>query len=238
MPKKNFPSLWRIESSLGPLEHKVMHFIWNSGKVTVRDAVVNFQRQGKVAYTTIMTVMNNLHKKGFLKRAKVKKSYFYSPAVEENYALKSSLSKVLNDLLVSYGRGRILYSVFSANIIPKVNLKFFTPDSNKVVRTYRAPVGYGLSLTLLLSFFGFSAYDLLPNLKFFGTLDYLNFLASDATFSLDRLPLFVLAFLESLPIINILTTAISFILVALLAKKLSKLLNFRAPTSISLGGVI
>ena len=221
---KKPPLLFRVENSLGPLELEVIRIIWGSQKTNVRGVVNKLRQKRFVAYTTVMTVMNNLYKKGFLAREKVKKSYFYSPVVEENHVIRSSLSGVFKDLSASYGEGRILYSVFSTNIFPKINIA--------------TPVGYGVSLTLLLFLFGLSAHDLLQNFSFFGTNDYFNLLASDFTNSSDRLKLVVLALLESLPTINILTTAVSFILVVILAKKLSKLINFKTPSFTNLRSVI
>lgn len=52
---------------LGELEAQVMHRIWaRAGAVTVRDIVDDLQNDRPIAYTTVMTVMDNLRKKGCL----------------------------------------------------------------------------------------------------------------------------------------------------------------------------
>lgn len=238
MNKSSLPFLFKIENTLGPLENEIMQALWSKDKVTVRDILLRLRKRKSVAYTTVMTVMDNLYKKGFLVREKVKKSYYYSPVAKENYVVTISLSRVFKDLIEDYGKIKVLYSVFATSVLPKINIAIITPTSNKVIKTYRTPVGYGASFTLLLFLFGLSAYDLLQNFSFFATFDYFSLLTSDFNFSIDRLRLAVLALLESLPTINILTTAVSLIFVIILAKKLSRLLNFRAPTFTSLGGVI
>lgn len=68
--------------ALGELEAQVMHKIWaRSGPVTVRDIVGDLQRERPIAYTTVMTVMDNLRKKGWLRRYQDGRAYRYEPVV-------------------------------------------------------------------------------------------------------------------------------------------------------------
>lgn len=220
MKKTETRLLFKVEKTLGPLEYEIMKAVWDKNKTTVREMLLYQQNKKNLAYTTIMTIMDNLYKKGFLTRKKIKKSYCYRPAIHKNYIIALSLSKVFNDLRADYGRGKILYHVLNTGLLPN--------RLTKIIRAYRTPVGFGVSLTILLVLLGLSAYDLLQNLRFFGAFDYMGFLASDLNYFSSQLHLFILAFFESLPIINIITTTSSFILVALLVKKLSK----------NLGGII
>jgi predicted transcriptional regulator len=67
---------------LGELEAQVMQRIWaRGGVVTVRDIVGDLQRDRQVAYTTVMTVMDNLRKKGWLRRSQGGRAYLYEPTV-------------------------------------------------------------------------------------------------------------------------------------------------------------
>ncbi|MBI5465140.1 BlaI/MecI/CopY family transcriptional regulator [Candidatus Gottesmanbacteria bacterium] len=209
--------LFKIEKSLGPLEFEVMKFIWKRDKSTVREVLQDLKQRKNIAYTTIMTVMDNLYKKGFLTRKKVKKSYHYSPTTQEDHVVTISLSRIFKDLTKDYGRRKVLYSTVNASLptLPRITI---------------APIGHSISFTLVLALLGFSAFDLLQNLSFFGTLDYLSVLTSEPFLFVNRLHLFIPAFLESLPIVNILTTTISLILVVTLAEKLFKLLGFRTPS--------
>lgn len=64
---------------LGQLEATVMSFVWGaSGPVKVRDVVEALQRDRAIAYTTVMTVMDNLHSKGFLGRERIGRAYAYT----------------------------------------------------------------------------------------------------------------------------------------------------------------
>jgi predicted transcriptional regulator len=63
---------------LGQLEATVMGLVWGAdAPVTVRDVVEVLQQDRSIAYTTVMTVMDNLHAKGFLARERVGRAYAY-----------------------------------------------------------------------------------------------------------------------------------------------------------------
>jgi predicted transcriptional regulator len=68
--------------ALGDLEARVMRAIWARGKpVTVRDVLGDLQAERSLAYTTVMTVMGNLRKKGWLRRQDEDRAYRYEPLV-------------------------------------------------------------------------------------------------------------------------------------------------------------
>lgn len=73
---------------LGDLEAQVMRRIWARGQpATVREIVGDLQRERPIAYTTVMTVMDNLRKKGWLRRQAEGRAYRYEPLVSgEEYS--------------------------------------------------------------------------------------------------------------------------------------------------------
>jgi predicted transcriptional regulator len=64
-----------LENSLGALEREVMALMWNQREVSVREACA--QLGSSVAYTTMMTTMDRLFKKGLLARHKVGRAFVY-----------------------------------------------------------------------------------------------------------------------------------------------------------------
>jgi predicted transcriptional regulator len=63
---------------LGELEADIMAVLWdNSQLITVRHVLTALQRPA--AYTTVMTVMDNLHRKGLLTRERRGRAYHYRP---------------------------------------------------------------------------------------------------------------------------------------------------------------
>ncbi|MBO0774349.1 MAG: BlaI/MecI/CopY family transcriptional regulator [Actinobacteria bacterium] len=68
--------------ALGELEALVMRKVWDRGQpVTVREIVGDLQPERPVAYTTVMTVMDNLRRKGWLRRQQAGRAYRYEALV-------------------------------------------------------------------------------------------------------------------------------------------------------------
>lgn len=64
----------------GELEAVVMDRLWSRGEpATVREIRAALHEDRQVAYTTVMTVMDNLHRKGFLDREKAGRAWRYLP---------------------------------------------------------------------------------------------------------------------------------------------------------------
>ncbi len=51
---------------------------WNR-PVTVREVLLDLQSEREIAYTTVMTVLDKLHRKGWLRRERVGRAYRYEP---------------------------------------------------------------------------------------------------------------------------------------------------------------
>lgn len=62
---------------------------WNR-PVTVREVLEDLQRERSIAYTTVMTVMDNLHQKGWLRREAEGRAYRYE-AVSTRAAYSAAL---------------------------------------------------------------------------------------------------------------------------------------------------
>jgi len=63
----------------GELEAVVMDRVWeHGGPVTVRELFDDLRRERPIAYTTVMSTMDNLHRKGWLARDKDGKAYRYT----------------------------------------------------------------------------------------------------------------------------------------------------------------
>jgi predicted transcriptional regulator len=66
---------------LGSLESELMERVWDRGEFSVRDLYVEFA--ARLAYTTVMTTLDRLYKKGLLTRRKVGKAFHYAAALTE-----------------------------------------------------------------------------------------------------------------------------------------------------------
>ena len=74
----------------GDLEAVIMRRVWDhDGPVTVRELYEEMQRERAIAYTTVMSTMDNLHRKGWLARERDGKAYRYTAvASREEYSAR------------------------------------------------------------------------------------------------------------------------------------------------------
>ena len=78
---------------LTPLELEIMHVLWETGAANVQTVQQLLKRE--LAYTTVQTMLNILHRKGKVKRALKDRAYFYKPAVSR----RQEVSQHLGDLV-------------------------------------------------------------------------------------------------------------------------------------------
>jgi predicted transcriptional regulator len=65
----------------GDLEAVIMDRLWEQGRpMMVREMVEDLRRDRPLAYTTVMTVMENLHRKGWLRREREGRAWRYESA--------------------------------------------------------------------------------------------------------------------------------------------------------------
>ncbi|WP_040785451.1 BlaI/MecI/CopY family transcriptional regulator [Nocardia pneumoniae] len=100
---------------LGDLEAVVMNMLWRADRSMkvreVRDEFAAIDRH--LAYTTVMTVLDNLHRKGWVSRYLDHGAYRYSPALSREEAASRALRQVLEES--GNARGALLQFVRSAS---------------------------------------------------------------------------------------------------------------------------
>jgi predicted transcriptional regulator len=74
---------------LTDLELEVMHVVWELERGTVRQVHEVLGERRKIAYTTVMTMMNILEEKEYLKRSKQGRAYVYEPVRPKEEVLSS-----------------------------------------------------------------------------------------------------------------------------------------------------
>jgi predicted transcriptional regulator len=70
-----------VVNSLGDLERRVMEQLWTTQEPqSVREVHAALTRDRELAYTTVLTVLDRLAKKGLVNRESAGRAYHYSPA--------------------------------------------------------------------------------------------------------------------------------------------------------------
>lgn len=66
-----------------------MKIVWERPRSTVRDVYETLLKRRKIAYTTVMTMMNILEEKGYLKKRAEDRAYVYQAAQPKSRVLKA-----------------------------------------------------------------------------------------------------------------------------------------------------
>lgn len=83
---------------LGGLEQAIMDRLWAWNRsATVREVLEDLSRDRQVAYTTVMTVMTNLERKGLLKRTPVGRAFAYMPTASKADHTAALIAEAVGD---------------------------------------------------------------------------------------------------------------------------------------------
>ncbi|MGH2948524.1 MAG: BlaI/MecI/CopY family transcriptional regulator [Solirubrobacteraceae bacterium] len=94
-----------VPPPLGELEADVMEQLWRQGEATVRSVLeaLNATFEKARAYTTVMTVMGNLDRKGLLTRRREGKTDIYTPVMSREEYLDARARVEAGALVGRYG---------------------------------------------------------------------------------------------------------------------------------------
>ena len=100
---------------LGELEAVVMDRLWEWGRpALVREMVDDLHDDRPLAYTTVMTVMENLHRKGWLRRERDGRAWRYEPTGSRS----SYTAALMNDALATSPDRRTALTHFALQMSP------------------------------------------------------------------------------------------------------------------------
>jgi len=83
-------------ATLAPQELEIMKVVWARRSATVRDVYEELRGRRRVAYTTVMTMMNILERKGHLKKRAEGRSFVYQPARPKRQVVKAMVREFLD----------------------------------------------------------------------------------------------------------------------------------------------
>jgi len=87
------------EVEVGPLETELLELLWNSGEKNV-NAVLELMNN-RLAYTTVMTTLDRLYKKGILKRRMHDRAYYYQHRFTREEWVARSTDSFVSGLLAN-----------------------------------------------------------------------------------------------------------------------------------------
>jgi predicted transcriptional regulator len=99
----------------GDLEAVIMDRLWEQGRpMLVREMVEDLRGERPLAYTTVMTVMENLHRKGWLRRERDGRAWRYEPTGSPS----GYTAALMNDALATSSDRRTALAHFVLQMSP------------------------------------------------------------------------------------------------------------------------
>ncbi len=112
----------KSSNTLTPAELRLMKALWNRGESTVAELVTATAEETELAYTSVLTTVRILEKKGYVSHRQEGRAFLYSANVGEVEASRSEVRHVLQRFFGN-SRERLLMSVLGDEQISLEELK-------------------------------------------------------------------------------------------------------------------
>lgn len=110
MPRKK-------SEQLTPLELEIMQVLWETGPANVQTVQQRLERE--LAYTTVQTMLNVLHRKGKVKRTLKDKAYFYRPAVSRRHVMGHAVGDLIDRMFGGSAESLVMSLVETRQLTPE-----------------------------------------------------------------------------------------------------------------------
>ena len=106
-------------ATLTPQELELMKIVWQKRQATVRDVYETLLEHRKIAYTTVMTMMRVLEKKGYVKTHRVNRAYVYRPTRPERQVQRSMVREFVDRVFNGSAHPLLVHLVEDRRLSPE-----------------------------------------------------------------------------------------------------------------------
>lgn len=106
------------DPSLTPLELEIMNVLWETGPANVQTVQARISGRD-LAYTTVQTMLNVLHRKGKVKRRLKDRAYLYQPVLSRQAAVTQAVGDMLDRFFGGSADGLVLSLVKTRKLTPE-----------------------------------------------------------------------------------------------------------------------
>jgi predicted transcriptional regulator len=104
---------------LTPLELEIMMVLWETGPATVQTVQERLAGSRDLAYTTVQTMLNVLHRKGKVERELLDRAYAYRPVVSRAQVVSTTMRDIIDRLFGGSAESLVLSLVETKHLTPK-----------------------------------------------------------------------------------------------------------------------
>jgi BlaI family penicillinase repressor len=106
------------EPPLTPLELELMNVLWETGPANVQTVQAGLKTRD-LAYTTVQTMLNILHRKGRVKRQLKNRAYIYRPLLSRQKAVTQAVGEMLDRFFGGSADSLVLNLVETRQLTPE-----------------------------------------------------------------------------------------------------------------------
>jgi BlaI family transcriptional regulator, penicillinase repressor len=107
----------KASKHLTTVELEVMQALWTTSPAKVQTVQKNLRRE--LAYTTVQTVLNILHRKGHATRQLQDRAYFYRPAMNPRAAMGKTLKHLIDRVFGGSAEGLVMNLIQTKALTPQ-----------------------------------------------------------------------------------------------------------------------
>ncbi len=112
MPRQKVP-----DPPLTPLELEIMNVLWETGPANVQTVQAQLVER-RLAYTTVQTMLNVLHRKGRVRRQLKDRAYLYRPVLSRQKAATMAIREMLDRFFGGSADSLVLSLVETRHLTP------------------------------------------------------------------------------------------------------------------------
>jgi predicted transcriptional regulator len=101
----------RASPTLTPQELEIMKVVWRAETATVREVYEALRARRRIAYTTVLTMMNVLERKGHLRKRAEGRTFRYQPARPRAQVMKAMVREFLDRVFGGSARPLLVHLI-------------------------------------------------------------------------------------------------------------------------------
>lgn len=109
----------KIAAPLTPLELEIMKVLWESGPAFVQTVQERLAPGRTLAYNTVQTMLNVLHRKGKVRREIQGRAYLYKPVVSRAQASRQAVSDLVSRMFDGSAEELVMSLVETRQLTPE-----------------------------------------------------------------------------------------------------------------------
>lgn len=100
-------------------ELEILKVIWQRGEATVRDVYNDLRQRRSIAYTTVLTMMGVLERKGHLTKTAGARAYVYRPAQPQGEVVQSMVKEFVGRVFNGSAKSLLVHLVEDRGTAPQ-----------------------------------------------------------------------------------------------------------------------